>query len=171
MTSAHLISSVFLGIDKLTEKSQVSEDGTMVSVPKTDPQSTDQSAAAGTSDTESNSGRDNEVRVCAFACVCFCVIKSCLFIRMFSTRKQRWRDVGACRVPPLHRFGAPLQTGLVPGVFIRWHVDEMCVHVQVCPRSSPGSVNSHCRPSCASCRCWFLRWRRSASTSGHKAHF
>uniref|UniRef100_A0A668AN52 HID1 domain containing n=1 Tax=Myripristis murdjan TaxID=586833 RepID=A0A668AN52_9TELE len=33
------------GIDKLTEKSQVSEDGTMVSVPKTD----------------SNSGRDNEV--------------------------------------------------------------------------------------------------------------
>uniref|UniRef100_A0AAQ5ZG88 HID1 domain containing b n=1 Tax=Amphiprion ocellaris TaxID=80972 RepID=A0AAQ5ZG88_AMPOC len=52
------------GIDKLTEKSQVSEDGTMVSVPKTDsPHTThsDQSAAAGTSDTESNSGRDNEV--------------------------------------------------------------------------------------------------------------
>uniref|UniRef100_A0AAQ5YF07 HID1 domain containing b n=1 Tax=Amphiprion ocellaris TaxID=80972 RepID=A0AAQ5YF07_AMPOC len=51
------------GIDKLTEKSQVSEDGTMVSVPKTDsPHTThsDQSAAAGTSDTESNSGRDNE---------------------------------------------------------------------------------------------------------------
>uniref|UniRef100_H3CWN3 HID1 domain containing n=1 Tax=Tetraodon nigroviridis TaxID=99883 RepID=H3CWN3_TETNG len=49
------------GIDKLTEKSQVSEDGTMVSVPKTDGQLTDQSVAAGTSDTESNSGRDNEV--------------------------------------------------------------------------------------------------------------
>ncbi|MEQ2194316.1 hypothetical protein XENOCAPTIV_027193, partial [Xenoophorus captivus] len=52
------------GIDKLTEKSQVSEDGTMVSVPKLDSQQTvhsDQSAAAGTSDTESNSGRDNEV--------------------------------------------------------------------------------------------------------------
>ncbi|KAM9346205.1 protein HID1 isoform 1-T1 [Symphorus nematophorus] len=51
------------GIDKLTEKSQVSEDGTMVSVPKTDSTHTvhtDQSAAAGTSDTESNSGRDNE---------------------------------------------------------------------------------------------------------------
>uniref|UniRef100_A0A672FQ87 Protein HID1-like n=1 Tax=Salarias fasciatus TaxID=181472 RepID=A0A672FQ87_SALFA len=51
------------GIDKLTEKSQVSEDGTMVSVPK--PNSShavhsDQGAAAGTSDTESNSGRDNE---------------------------------------------------------------------------------------------------------------
>uniref|UniRef100_A0A671YNA2 HID1 domain containing n=1 Tax=Sparus aurata TaxID=8175 RepID=A0A671YNA2_SPAAU len=46
------------GIDKLTEKSQVSEDGTMVSVPKTDSPHTvptDQSAAAGTSDTESNS--------------------------------------------------------------------------------------------------------------------
>uniref|UniRef100_A0A671YP94 HID1 domain containing n=1 Tax=Sparus aurata TaxID=8175 RepID=A0A671YP94_SPAAU len=43
------------GIDKLTEKSQVSEDGTMVSVPKTDSPHTvptDQSAAAGTSDTE-----------------------------------------------------------------------------------------------------------------------
>lgn len=51
------------GIDKLTEKSQVSEDGTMVSVPKLDSPRTvhsDQSAAAGTSDTESNSGRDNE---------------------------------------------------------------------------------------------------------------
>uniref|UniRef100_A0A3B3UEU3 HID1 domain containing n=1 Tax=Poecilia latipinna TaxID=48699 RepID=A0A3B3UEU3_9TELE len=52
------------GIDKLTEKSQVSEDGTMVSIPKLDSPQTvhsDQSAAAGTSDTESNSGRDNEV--------------------------------------------------------------------------------------------------------------
>lgn len=61
------------GIDKLTEKSQVSEDGTMVSVPKTDvPHTvhTDQSAVAGTSDTESNSGRDNEVSVCVCACVC-----------------------------------------------------------------------------------------------------
>lgn len=64
------------GIDKLTEKSQVSEDGTMVSVPKTDaphiPHS-DQSAIAGTSDTESNSGRDNEVSVCMslhMICVC-----------------------------------------------------------------------------------------------------
>ncbi|KAG7242841.1 hypothetical protein INR49_018096 [Caranx melampygus] len=56
------------GIDKLTEKSQVSEDGTMVSVPKTDSPHTvhpDQSAVAGTSDTESNSGRDNEVeKIC-----------------------------------------------------------------------------------------------------------
>uniref|UniRef100_A0A3Q3GBF6 HID1 domain containing n=1 Tax=Labrus bergylta TaxID=56723 RepID=A0A3Q3GBF6_9LABR len=52
------------GTDKLTEKSQVSEDGTMVSVPKIDSLQAahpDQSAAAGTSDTESNSGRDNEV--------------------------------------------------------------------------------------------------------------
>uniref|UniRef100_A0A8C9YT17 HID1 domain containing n=1 Tax=Sander lucioperca TaxID=283035 RepID=A0A8C9YT17_SANLU len=52
------------GIDKLTEKSQVSEDGTMVSVSKGDPTHTahsDQTAVAGTSDTESNSGRENEV--------------------------------------------------------------------------------------------------------------
>lgn len=58
---------IFAGIDKLTEKSQVSEDGTMVSVPKTDSPPTvhpDQSAVAGTSDTESNSGKDNEVSVC-----------------------------------------------------------------------------------------------------------
>ncbi|TNN71581.1 Protein HID1 [Liparis tanakae] len=51
------------GIEKLTEKSQVSEDGTMVSVPKTGrPQRahSDQHAVVGTSDTESNSGRDNE---------------------------------------------------------------------------------------------------------------
>ncbi|XP_028978901.2 protein HID1 [Esox lucius] len=54
-------------IDKLTEKSQVSEDGTMVTVSKMDslcashpgPQ-TEQSSAAGASDTESVSGRDNE---------------------------------------------------------------------------------------------------------------
>lgn len=60
------------GIDKLTEKSQVSEDGTMVSIPKTDSPPaahSDQSAVAGTSDTESNSGKDNEVSVCM--CVCF----------------------------------------------------------------------------------------------------
>ncbi|XP_061740950.1 protein HID1-like [Nerophis ophidion] len=46
------------GIEKLTEKSQVSEDGTMVSLPKME--HSEQNAAAGTSDTESNSGRDNE---------------------------------------------------------------------------------------------------------------
>ncbi|KAM9336744.1 protein HID1b isoform 2-T2 [Symphorus nematophorus] len=47
------------GIDKITEKSQVSEDGTMVAVPHSDP--ADSSAAAGASDTESNSERDHEV--------------------------------------------------------------------------------------------------------------
>lgn len=51
------------GIDKITEKAQVSEDGTMVAVPHSDsPQTTaDCSAAAGGSDTESNSERDHEV--------------------------------------------------------------------------------------------------------------
>uniref|UniRef100_A0A671XKZ2 HID1 domain containing n=1 Tax=Sparus aurata TaxID=8175 RepID=A0A671XKZ2_SPAAU len=50
------------GIDKITEKAQVSEDGTMVAVPHSDsPQATaDCSAAAGGSDTESNSERDHE---------------------------------------------------------------------------------------------------------------
>ncbi|MBN3314245.1 HID1 protein, partial [Atractosteus spatula] len=50
------------GIDKLTEKSQVSEDGTMVSVQQTDSPQTpsDNGGIAGASDTESNSGRDNE---------------------------------------------------------------------------------------------------------------
>ncbi|KAK5884941.1 hypothetical protein CesoFtcFv8_018705 [Champsocephalus esox] len=50
-------------IDKLTEKSQVSEDGTMVSVQKTGTSQaapSEQSAVTGTSDTESNSGRENE---------------------------------------------------------------------------------------------------------------
>ncbi|KAL7372596.1 hypothetical protein ABVT39_019033 [Epinephelus coioides] len=51
------------GIDKITEKSQVSVDGTMVAVPHSDSQQTtaDSSAAAGASDTESNSERDPEV--------------------------------------------------------------------------------------------------------------
>lgn len=52
-----------LGIDKITEKAQVSEEGTMVSV------SVPPSAAAGTSDTESNSDRDHEVATVAPATV------------------------------------------------------------------------------------------------------
>ncbi|XP_030255155.1 protein HID1b isoform X1 [Sparus aurata] len=60
LLTAAIISS---GIDKITEKAQVSEDGTMVAVPHSDsPQATaDCSAAAGGSDTESNSERDHEV--------------------------------------------------------------------------------------------------------------
>ena len=52
-----------LGIDKITEKSQVSQDGTMVTVPHLDSPQTnaDSSAIAGASDTESNSERDNQV--------------------------------------------------------------------------------------------------------------
>uniref|UniRef100_A0A673GGY0 Protein HID1-like n=1 Tax=Sinocyclocheilus rhinocerous TaxID=307959 RepID=A0A673GGY0_9TELE len=51
------------GIDKLTEKSQVSEDGTMIAVPLTEsPQTPEHSSAAGTSDTESISGRDKMAR-------------------------------------------------------------------------------------------------------------
>lgn len=42
------------GIDKITEKAQVSQDGTMVAVPRSESQ-------AGASDTESNSERDGEV--------------------------------------------------------------------------------------------------------------
>uniref|UniRef100_A0A3P8R612 HID1 domain containing b n=1 Tax=Astatotilapia calliptera TaxID=8154 RepID=A0A3P8R612_ASTCA len=78
------------GIDKLTEKSQVSEDGTMVSVPKTDSPNAvhpDQSAVTGTSDTESNSGRDNEV-------------------------SQKWRE-DVCQVHRQRPFGLPHQTGFV----------------------------------------------------------
>ncbi|XP_062304961.1 protein HID1 isoform X2 [Osmerus eperlanus] len=50
-------------IDKLTEQSQVSEDGTMVTVPKKDSPPAprpDHAAVTGASDTESNSGRDTE---------------------------------------------------------------------------------------------------------------
>ncbi|XP_071763821.1 protein HID1b [Centroberyx gerrardi] len=51
------------GIDKLTEKAQISEDGTMVALPHShSPQTAaDSSATAGASDTESNSERDHEV--------------------------------------------------------------------------------------------------------------
>nr|XP_019962889.1 PREDICTED: protein HID1-like isoform X2 [Paralichthys olivaceus] len=51
------------GIDKITEKSQVSENGTMVAVPHSDsPQAAaDNSATAGASDTESNSERDHKI--------------------------------------------------------------------------------------------------------------
>ncbi|XP_035515074.1 LOW QUALITY PROTEIN: protein HID1b [Morone saxatilis] len=51
------------GIDKITEKSRVSEDGTLVAVPHLDPpqMAADSSPGAGASDTESNSERDHEV--------------------------------------------------------------------------------------------------------------
>lgn len=48
----------------------------MVSVPKTDSPHTahsDQSAVGGTSDTESNSGRDNEVCMCVYCVYCIFV--------------------------------------------------------------------------------------------------
>lgn len=47
-----------LGIDKITEKAQVSEEGTMVSVLDLPP-------SVGTSDTESNLDRDHEVATVA----------------------------------------------------------------------------------------------------------
>lgn len=52
-----------LGIDKITEKTQVGEDGTLIAVPHSDSTQTtaDNSAVAGASDTESNSERDHEV--------------------------------------------------------------------------------------------------------------
>ncbi|XP_059180455.1 protein HID1-like [Centropristis striata] len=49
------------GIDKITEKSQVSVDGTMVTVPHSDSPQTAAENGAGASDTESNSERDTEV--------------------------------------------------------------------------------------------------------------
>ncbi|XP_034049903.1 protein HID1-like isoform X2 [Thalassophryne amazonica] len=51
------------GIDKITEKSQVSEDGTLISVPQSRSSETiaDNGTIAGASDTESNSERDQEV--------------------------------------------------------------------------------------------------------------
>lgn len=50
------------GIDKITEKTQVGEDGTLIAVPHSDSTQTtaDNSAVAGASDTESNSERDHE---------------------------------------------------------------------------------------------------------------
>uniref|UniRef100_A0A669BUV4 HID1 domain containing n=1 Tax=Oreochromis niloticus TaxID=8128 RepID=A0A669BUV4_ORENI len=51
------------GIDKITEKSQVSQDGTMVTLPHSDSPhtSTKSGIAAGASDSESNSERDHKV--------------------------------------------------------------------------------------------------------------
>ena len=110
-------------IDKLTEQSQVSEDGTMVTVPKRDAPPAprpDHAAVTGTSDTESNSGRDTEVRrfqcpsVAFPSCACVSVNRRSVFDlpRMCSTPRQRWRDA-VCPVPPLFRTGPLRQTGSV----------------------------------------------------------
>lgn len=54
------MSSCVVGIDKITEKSQVSQDGTMITVPHLDsPHTSKSSIAAGASDSESE--RDHEV--------------------------------------------------------------------------------------------------------------
>uniref|UniRef100_A0A3B3Z3X0 HID1 domain containing b n=1 Tax=Poecilia mexicana TaxID=48701 RepID=A0A3B3Z3X0_9TELE len=52
------------GIDKITEKSQVSEDGTMIALPRSSSPATPphRGAINGASDTESNSERDSEVQ-------------------------------------------------------------------------------------------------------------
>uniref|UniRef100_A0A3B5L4H7 Uncharacterized protein n=1 Tax=Xiphophorus couchianus TaxID=32473 RepID=A0A3B5L4H7_9TELE len=52
------------GIDKITEKSQVSEDGTMIALPRSSSPATPphRGAINGASDTESNSERDHEVQ-------------------------------------------------------------------------------------------------------------
>ncbi|XP_066560529.1 protein HID1b isoform X1 [Amia ocellicauda] len=73
------------GIDKLTEKSQVSEDGTMISLQKTDSPQTpsDNSGIAGVSDTESNSGRDNE---------CFLVLQDVFYTE---TERRRLSNVSS----------------------------------------------------------------------------
>lgn len=114
-------SRLLSGIDKLTEKSQVSEDGTMVSVPKTDSPATaqsDQSAAGATSDTESNSGRDNEVNSFLFSAWISQNLRASLlncFLslnRTFSTRKLKWKE-DVCRVPLQLRYGLRHQSGSV----------------------------------------------------------
>lgn len=54
------MSSCVVGIDKITEKSQVSQDGTMITVPHLgSPHTSKSSIAAGASDSESE--RDHEV--------------------------------------------------------------------------------------------------------------
>lgn len=73
-----------LGIDKITAKSQVSVDGTMITVPTSDSPA-DTGAVGGASDTESNSERDHEVHHTSHHSVLLFVLlqvklKSCAFM-------------------------------------------------------------------------------------------
>lgn len=88
----------------------------MVSIPKVDSPRTvhsNQSVAAGSSDTESNSGRDNEVSALLLSpCVVHEFNAKCFLgvTRMFSTLKQRWKE-GVCQVPLRLRYGLLPQNG------------------------------------------------------------
>lgn len=91
----------------------------MVSIPKLDSPQTvcsDQSAAAGTSDTESNSGRDNEVSLLLLSQCAFFTFHGNLAnqylgnIRMFSTLRQKWKE-GVYRMPLRLHYGFPHQSG------------------------------------------------------------
>lgn len=108
------------GIDKITEKSQVSEDGTMVAIPHSDsPQTADSSAVAGASDTESNSERDSEVqkethqwRSDSVSGVLFSVFLHVLYSAdRFSTQSQKQRGVGCQACHRRQQPGALIQTG------------------------------------------------------------
>lgn len=101
-----------LGIDKITEKAQMSEEGTMVSVAVPPP------AAAGNSDTESNSDRDHEVATVAAVSVRLTRSSPSWMVSPVrsATLGQKRRAV-KCRASPRRHPGAPVQTGLVETSF------------------------------------------------------
>lgn len=145
-----------LGIDKITEKAQVSEDGTMVAVLQP---AADGGAAAGASDTESNSERDHEVREASPLSSLFFpaaeVISLMLCPVSRSTTSSPNRRGVACRAcRQQQRLGAQIQTGLVeicPRVFCNLlHTEKLMrppsfspVHLRCCC----GRQSSLCRPS------------------------
>ena len=161
------------GIDKITEKSQVTENGTMVALPDSDspPAAAENGATAGASDTESNSERDHEVnedvpsRSLVLSLYEFlplhwllCWFSSCgqILAESESTRSRLASESGVAN-PDWVR------TSFIQSP--RCSVRNRALWLVVVLRCCRGRRNFLCRPSCGCCRCWFLRWRRSASTS------
>lgn len=179
--SCDLWQSVFLcfsGIDKITEKSQVSEDGTMVAVPHSDSPQADSGAVAGASDTESNSERDAEVQkkthltisLC-FRCYVFVFLHLLYSVNRFSPQSRKQRGV-ACQASHRQQPGALIQTGWGEVFFIiflrfscTWWEENTLIYDSYFVRFCHGRQNFLYRPSCGFYKCWFLRWRRFASTS------
>lgn len=170
--TAHVVS----GIDKITEKSQVSVDGTMIALPRSSSPATPphRGAINGASDTESNSERDHEVQQiprCSHS-VYFSAFS--LFHPVIRSSQGHRRQEVECQASHLLSPGPLIQTGwekvffmLISAAcwFLLW---DFMLYLPVPVRCCHGNLDFLCKPSCGFCKSWSLRWRRSASTSRRK---
>lgn len=171
--TAHVVS----GIDKITEKSQVSEDGTLVALPRSSSPATPphRGAINGASDTESNSERDHEVRQiprCSHSVYFFAFSQFHPVIQVFTrsqTSRSRMSSVSSTAAWTANsdwvREGGFFRFISAACWFLPW---DFMLYLPFPVRCCHGNLDFLCKPLCGFCKSWSLRWRRSALTSRRK---